>query len=201
MFSIIIKSSRVLLLTETKAFKSSLLPWWSYFCNFHSLNEMGSGTVCLSEPPSLLIEAAVNRSNVFFPPETRSHKKIPVGSCCQSADVASVQSPHTKETCLKSGPWQQLPVFPSCRPLFTVTTKLHIMNNSGPCVGAAAGPVLIWDKDRLLISGPEALARCLGLCYATNPMDRMLRLLEVRRREQGRCGGAGQVCWSAEAKS
>lgn len=54
----------------------------------------------------------------------------------------------------------------------------------GLCVGAEAiGPVLIWDKDRLLISGPEPLALCLDFRYATNVTDRMLSL--QRRKTEG----------------
>lgn len=54
----------------------------------------------------------------------------------------------------------------------------------GLCVGAEAmGPVLIWDKDRLLISGPEPLALCLDFRCATNATDRMLRLR--RRKTEG----------------
>lgn len=77
-------------------------------------------------------------------------------------------------------------VLSSCWPLFTVTSRLHVMNSFGSALGPKRGLSFIGDKDRLLINGPQPLALCLNFRYATNTTGRMLRLREEWQRGTGR---------------
>lgn len=149
-FSIIIKSSWVLLLTETKALKSALLPWWSIFCSFLSLNEMGSGTVGFSESSSMLTATTVKCFDIFLMRSQALKKHIWKGI----VDLRNSVQLLTQRKLVRS----QDPDNTACVPVLLAI--IHSDNwatcneQLGPCVGAEAGPVLIWDKDRLLINGP-----------------------------------------------
>ena len=102
---------------------------------------MGSGTVCFSEPPSILIASTVQCFDVFLM-RYQPLKNISVAALSVSELVLLSSFSH-KGNVFGVGTLTTLLVFLSCWPLFTMTTKLHVMNNSGPCVGAEARPVLI----------------------------------------------------------
>lgn len=141
---------------------------------------MGSGAVCFSEPPSMLIATTVQCSDVFLMRCLAIKKKLWESTVNLTACTSDQLLTQRKLV------WSQDLDNTACVPVLLAI--IHCDNQTTcneqlwPCVGAEARPVLIWDKDRLLINGPKPLALCLGFSYATNTMGRMLRLRRERQR-------------------
>lgn len=89
---------------------------------------MGSGAICSSEPPSMLIATTVKC--LTFPHDMSNNKKTSGKTLSVSklvpltvySHIGNLFGVRTLTTPL---------VFLPCWPLFTVTTKLHVMNNFG----------------------------------------------------------------------
>lgn len=140
--------------------------------------------MCFSEPPSMLIATSEECFDVYPSWDASPGKKHICEGHRQSHDLCFRPVTHAGGNLLGSRDPDNTARVPVLLAIIHRDNSATCNEQPGLCVGAEAmGPVLIWDKDRLLISGPEPLALCLDFRYATNATDRMLRLR--RRKTEG----------------